>query len=285
VKRKLLPTIFFLLIFLSPTVAAAWFVQSDVPDCPTVSSTTLPCVKPHSFSVYGGPFAKAADGDDAAFIRPSNPFFVPVNVIELDIPLSALTKQPLSTMEYLDRMLLANLRIRLLIQEYKDLQNRAGKLLKSLEVPFFDKPGVNLFVDKGKNIEHHKKHMETKLSGILRNGRTGPSKALGFDGPVLPDLKRLSSMPAGGNIPRKTSQPPMRTAPGSSRGSSTVQTHFTAGGGEDYCLTGSYETQLPWIFQIIMDVVEYSVSHKIEVVFYGLVFFLFCCFISLQARV
>ncbi len=285
-KIKMVSTIFSLLIFLLPTVAAAWFVQPYVPDCPTVSSTLRSCETPYNLSVYDDLFAKADDGDGTVYIRPSNPFFVPANEIELDLPITVLTKQSLSTMEYLDRLLLANLRIHLLIQEYKALQKRTEKVLKNLDLPFFDSPAVKSMPGYGgKNITHHRKHLENKLAGILHNGRTVPTNALSSASSSLPDLKRLSILSGGEHMSGTTSVPSLRKAPGLRRGSSTAQTGFIAGGGDDYSLTRSYETQVPWIFRVAQGFFSYMVSHKVEVGFYGMLIFLVCCFISLQAKI
>ncbi|MCP4118741.1 MAG: hypothetical protein GY737_25770 [Desulfobacteraceae bacterium] len=281
--------LFSLLVLLSPTAAAAWFIRPDVPDHPTVVSTALSCETPYKFSVYDDIISKT---DDTAFLHTYNPFFVPADMIELDIPLRVLSKQPLSTMEFLDRLLLANLRLRLLIREYEDLQKRSREMLKSVAVPYFDTPGTGAMIVDGKkdidhhknSIDHHKKKMETKVSGILHYGFAVHSKATKSAVSGWLDSKSVSLIAGGEEMFRQNCVPPLLEASKSTREPSILQATFNSRDVNNLSLTRSDEVQLPWILRVVNNLILYMVAHKIEVLFYGVVVFLVSCFISLQAK-
>ena len=78
-------TLFSLLVVLLPAAATAWFIQADAPDRPTVVSTVRSCDTPYRLSVYDDISSKKDNRYDTAFLHPYNPFFVPADMIELDM--------------------------------------------------------------------------------------------------------------------------------------------------------------------------------------------------------
>ena len=157
----------FVIVFMTPGISGAWFAEDK--------GNHLFYNRRVSFDLFESPGRLAVYDDivkdGGRILMPQNDFFIPADTIDLDIPLTFLSQAPLSPMDALDRLMAANLRIKLLIDEYNALQKKADELLKSVSIPYLDsfpwqprdKTGV-------KSLYEQKKHLETKLDSVLLQG-------------------------------------------------------------------------------------------------------------------
>ncbi len=208
-------------------------------------------------------------------VAPLNPFFVPADTIDLDIPLSLLVKTPVLSMQALDRLIVANLRLKLLIDEYNALQKRADALLKSVSIPYLDSPWLPP-EKKGKmSLDDRKKRLDTQLDGILFEGQGGNQPRS-----VLLNLPPLGF--SAGRVPgEKTS---LATTPHKASTSEENYDLAPASRGIVPLPSVTRKEELPWIFAFFLNAASYCLAHRLEVIFYGTVLFVFGYLLSLQAR-
>ncbi|ACN15130.1 hypothetical protein HRM2_20290 [Desulforapulum autotrophicum HRM2] len=260
--------VFFIVL---PGTAGAWFDGGR--ECRPFSTRTdfNSLESSGSLAVYDG-IAAGSEG----VVVPPNPFFVPVDTINLDIPLTLLVKTPVSSMEALDRLMVANMRLKLLIDEYNALQKRADALLKSVSIPYLDSPRPPPGKGGGNSLDDQKKRLDTRLGGIFFEGH-----ALNKSQSALVNLPPLGfttgGVPAGGKGSSK-SIPPNASPPGENHNSTpTTQGVVPLG-------SASNTKDLPWIFALFLNASSYCLTHRLEAVLYGTFLFLFGYLLSLQVR-
>lgn len=208
-------------------------------------------------------------------VAPLNPFFLPVDTVDLDIPLTFLVKTPVSSMEALDRLIVANLRLKLLIEEYNALQKRADELLKSVVIPYLDSPWLAPGKGGGKNLNENKKTLDKRLDEILVEGhgldrlQSTPVNlpSLGFSTGWVPGSKTALNRPSLPAADPVENYNPVTATPGVAPLSSV-----------------SSVRELPWIFDVFLKFFSYCLAHRLEVLLYGSILLLAGSLISLQVR-
>lgn len=259
-----------------PGLAAAWFAVPDISDQPCVTDIASQNAPLKEFALYT---------NNTAILLPATDYFVPADRLPIDIPLNILSQRYVSTQKSLDRLLIANLRIRMLIKESRELQKKSEKLLKSVSVPYLDKDFLKAFDIFSKNIREEKNRLNMKFREILKQTRRFYSKSSNRHIPPVCDLKsfinvsdaRISDKP---DVFRLLSATALANSSRQHRSSGFSSTR------EDKRVSSdkSMETELPWIFRFFLNAIGYTLSHKIEILFYLSVLFIFFYFISLQAR-
>ena len=253
-----------------PGTAQAWFDGSRHGRPFSTRSTFNPMESSVRLAVYDDITA-----GDKGVVVPLNPFFVHVDTIDLDIPLTLLGKTPVSSMEALDRLIISNLRLKLLIDEYNALQKRADALLKSVLIPYLDSP--RLLPEKGGEVSlnEQRKRLDSQLDGIFFDGH-------GLDQPQsdllnFPPLGFSAGWVSGG----KTSLPsnhPKASNPGNNY-------NLVATNPEVVPLPSvTSKNKFPWIFTFFLNAFSYCLVHRFETVFYGTILFAFGYLLSLKAR-
>ena len=257
-------------IIVLPGTAGAWFDggRNGRPFSTRMDSRSL--IPSGSLAVYDD----IAAHSEGVVILP-NVFFVPVDTIDLDIPLTLLVKTPVSSMEALDRNIVANLRLKLLIDEYKALQKRADELLKSVVIPYLDSPWLSPEKENAVSLNERKKRLDSRLNGILFEGH---GLNLLYSDPVnLPPLGHSTGWMPKGKV-FLTNTPPKDSAPVENSDLSPPLHGVVP-------LSSVFrKTEIPWIFAFFMKVWSYLLAHRLEVVLYGTILSFFGYLISLQAR-
>jgi len=279
-KRKFFYIIVMVIVLVMPGVAGAWFAENR-DDRPFLGRTI-----PHS----GMPSGDLAVYDDIVsgtprILMPVSRFFVPADTIDLDIPLTLLENTPLSSIDSLDRLMAGNLRFRLLIDEYKALQERADKLLKSLSIPYLDAaPWQPHEKAHGVTLNDEKKRIESKLDGVLldsipvslkQNHHTNLSALHSQEGSLL-SIHSKSSM--------ENREAPLPVFNGNDP-NSVENIEFGKNSGKLIpVISSSQNKNFPWIVKFFMDLFSYCISHRMEVLFYGAVVSMIGYFIALKIK-
>ncbi len=271
VTLKLFCAMLMVVFIVLPGVSEAWFDGARTGQPFSTRTADKSSLSSGSLVVFDD-IAAESEG----VVSAPDAFFVPIDTIDLDIPLTLLVKTPVSSMEALDRLMVANLRLKLLIDEYNALQKRAGELLKSVSIPYLDSPGLPPGKGGEKSLNDRKKKLDTRLGGILFEGHA-------LNTPRLPSVNlpplgtRTGRVPGKGNV-AVASNTPMDSSPGVNY-DSTPATSETAP-----LESVSTSKGLPWIFAVFMNVFSYCLTHRLETVFYGAFLSLFAYFLSLQVR-
>ena len=278
-KRKFFYIIVMVIIFVIPGVTGAWFAENR-DDRPFLGRTI-----PHS----GMPSGDLAVYDDMVsgtprILMPVSRFFVPADTIDLDIPLTLLENIPLSSIDSLDRLMAGNLRFRLLMDEYKALQERADKLLKNLSIPYLDAPWRPHEKADGVSLDDQKKRIESTLDGILLDSiplSSKQSQHINLSA-LHPQERSLLSIYSKSSMENRELPLPVFNE---NDPNSVENIEFGKNSGKvSPVISPSQNKNLPWIFKFFMDLFSYCISHRMEVVFYGTVFSMIGYFIVLRIR-
>jgi len=265
-KTILLPV--FMVGFLAmPTASLAWFAGAATHERPRPGGVVETVDRLNTFVLYDNGFSSPTRETQITAL-PASPFFVPADRIDVHIPLNFFARHAGSAVESLDRLLLANIRLRQLLAERDQLQKRADKLLTSLAIPFLDAP---LFKDRhqgAESIAHQKKKYEQQLSSVAA---------------MIQPNAGSSSLVAGFQAVRHSSEKYANSTDPGDRVNNSYQTPFTnTNGPRTYTApaVGDASSELPWLFTFFLETISYVISHKFEILFSGamfcvLIYFLF----------
>ena len=78
------------------------------------------------------------------YLMPSNEFFISADNISIDMPLIMLSQRSGSSLESIDALLYANLKLDLLLQDYRALRKRTDKLFKTLNIPYLEQLNIKI---------------------------------------------------------------------------------------------------------------------------------------------
>ena len=232
-----------------------------------------------SFVVYDNFTLPGETGKDIRLL-PASPSFVPADRIDVKIPLILFDRPSLTTMQSLDRLLAANIRLRQLLKEHEQLRERAEKLLKSVSIPYLD---GYLFKASRKitpGIAEQKKALEKQIAHT----------AIAVKGPYTRD--KTNTIVDFSNI---ESHLHTRQKMDSGTRSDENLSYYHLSGGNKEKNTPSVpgkatypapkaESDLPWLFRFCIDLVSYIISHRVETLFYVSLLFILVWFVSLKVK-
>ena len=132
------------LVCLMPGRAFSWFSQSDGTK---TSGFTMSSSRPDiSSNIYVLHYNTPEEYENSGiFLDSGGNSGLFADRINIDIPLGILSKEEIDPEEYLDRLLVANLRIQNILNEYLVFRKRTEFMLKDLRNPYLEK-----FKNKGK---------------------------------------------------------------------------------------------------------------------------------------
>jgi len=192
--------------------------------------------------------------------------FVPADKIAFNLPVNIYIKRSVTPENLLTNLIYANLKLKKQLEKYEALQKRVSKLLAELKVPFLESnttPPESS--DKENSIYNERQKLEQKHQEIIRK------------------LNSLATLHGNENLSAvgSTKSPAfLLSKQKPSKGSEPLDifTHFkTETKTVDPVIMHGYnygkriktsfdeDTSLPWIFNSLLNVVKYILSHKIEV--------------------
>lgn len=314
IKKKVIIISVLALVACSPSMVCAWFSGAHAVNQPfhdqlsgISSDSTLLFVYDNVISGH--------DQAVAPYLMPSNRDFVPADKVNINMPLKVLSIRSGSIVDSLDALLNANLALRLLLEQYNALQDRASEILISLNIPYLEQLGeksienMNISFDGGElgaqldaqesNIRLRSAELNHKISETVKNKPSGAFYVSEKRVPSFAGLKVEAEleMESGKKI-FTVAESQYESIPGdvvASAGVSSVSGETPAEGGE-YLEGGSRETdkvvvntasgkrELPWIFMLVLNAVKYVATNKFEGLFYGTVLFFVSYIIWVKAR-
>ncbi len=249
------------LLSLIPGRSYSWFSSSaDSKNPGVIMDSSIP---ERSSRTYVLNYNTPGGGKEIAIFPDSgNNAAVFADRIDIDIPLSILSKEAIDPEEFLDRLLAANLRIQNILDEYLAFRRRTDLLLKDLRIPYLEKQdkvkpkfAIAGEVGEGKklkkdieNIIRHdaaykRAHDEQvaqsvavidQITQVGAGGKKGLQQENGAIGNQITDSARYQKLP--------------------------VQN------------MGKYnDNELPWIFRFILGILKYAYSNKMELLLGSLV--------------
>lgn len=239
---------------------------------PGTPEATFECAKPQgpppsqadAFVMYDHRAASTFDTVYAPCLQIPSSQFVPADTIPANPPIHLAPRRPIHAENELANLFYANLRLKMLVDEYGSLQLRARKLMGDLNVPAVD--SVSGSKQQQQSVSVHQQRFELRKQQLLaartihaRPLRDDPqpvAEAPTSDAPVMAQIDR-ARVPYGstslGKVPgylSDYSNPEQAPRPA----------------------TGSHSgTPLPWIVEVVLKVIAYLLANKVEAIIYGVV--------------
>ena len=273
---KLKYTVFcliFVLSFLtSSNMAHAFFLINHDADEIKIDHTMIDrSTQDNNFQFYDNFFFD----NPHCFLVKKIPGFVSADQVQISIPLKILARNSIYPENSIDRMLLANLRMKKLTTEYLQLQKKARLILQGSLVATIEKPGGKKELDQENgrvdNIEGEKEKINEQLFNIDRLSRfsrdmVSSGDTLFVDGTdPLPETLVYGSASSNGR-----GKDPDRIKPNIA----TTRQIFTR----------SENTELPWVFNFLLKTINYILNNRVEIILDMIFIATIGFFISLKVR-
>jgi len=208
--------------------------------------------------------------------------FIPVDHIKINMPLKILSRTSIYPADSVDRLLLANLRIKDLVSEYSALQKKSQSIFNDSHVAGTgERPAVNSS-DKGKNrlasIEYEKEKINEKIININRLNNVSQEDVLS---------KGTMSVVLDGDAENRQISALNMTADATDsskiveRMRDLNKTEVDMG---RQILMRKENSELPWIFNLFLKILNYMLMNRVEVILYMIFAAVAGYFISLQIR-
>lgn len=211
-------------------------------------------------------------GDPSLVQNDSRRFHASADRIDIDIPLVTLSRQTVDTAASLDRQIAANLRIRNILEEYLAVKNRTRLVLKDLGIPYLDSDHKGAGRKNEEEIRNRKR-LEKEVENIslysigYASTDRDPKKAADPVVQMEPRLKK-NAYPLASDGPDAVG-----FNESGDRGNVFVQPG-----------AGSYSSELPWIFRIILGTVRTVYANKLEILLWSGVLVIVATLIALVVR-
>lgn len=208
--------------------------------------------------------------DNDVLVKKQNGF-IAADQVDVHIPLTILARDSISPENSIDRLLLANLRIKNLMAEYKKLQKKARLiLLDQTMIPAKTDDGHGHRQEKGESdtIEDEKAILNKKLFNINRLRRLTRDDTQSDEIVFIENYANLknNTKPSPRSVSYVAGAPAHIDHPPdlASQPINTLRQNFT----------GQENRELPWVFTFFMAIVNYILTHRVEILLY----MLFVCF-------
>ena len=273
-KYKLIFFIILYGLFSHCRPAHAFFAETGRRDGIRIDSyATGPDSEPRDFYLYDN--FSCTDRDH--FLIKKAEGFISADRIRIDIPLKILSRNISSTENSLDRMLMANLRIKQLLAEYKKLREKARILLKTtrlneslLFVP--QKHEKSRPASGSLPEEPHDAELDRQIFNITR---LSPAS-----GDVMEDHKIISENGTEHGPGKKNIIYRALTRTDNDPGTVKSDVAYPA----RPVTAGRNNDELPWIFNFLLKIINYTLNNRVEILLYLIFIALAGYIISLQAR-
>ena len=225
-------------------------------------------------SWYFLPFNSETQRETPCLLRNLDPrFHASADGINVDIPVSKLSKQTVDMVSSLDRQIAANLRIRNILEEYLAVKNRARLALKDLDIPYLESNNKSVVkpreadIRKGRTLEKEIENISLYSIGYVSKDRDQRQST----DQVIQMETQLQK-----NGDRSVDPDRLATAEFNGVGESRNPAGQRIG--------SPYNSELPWIFQIILRMVQFVYSNKLEILLWSGVFVIIVTLAALVVR-
>ncbi len=220
--------------------------------------------------------------DPVYFLSRGDNAFVSIDQISIEMPLKLLSKNNIIPENALDRMLVSNLRIKAIVEQYEQLQQQALALLNTQQTAAGPKGGdknVGIGETASNNIAVDIKNEKQKLGQILRGISQSTDlspKELGKDPIIVSDTYFF-----GGKSHQAGVQAPPDDAGMPYSGTRQFDADLSR---QSNVLLNQPDASLPWIFDRILKFWKYVLDHRIEIITYLMFVLLAGFFVSLRVK-
>jgi len=208
--------------------------------------------------------------------------FIPVNQIKINMPLKILSRTSISPAGSVDRLLLSNLRIKNLVSEYSALQKKTQSIFNGNHVAGTGERLAINSSDKGKgrfeSIEYEKEKINEKIININRLSIMSQESILS---------KEALSVALEGDAENRQISALNMTADAKNSSKAVERTLDLKKADVDMgrqILMRKDNSELPWIFNLFLKILNYMLMNRIEVILYMIFAAVVGFFISLQMR-
>lgn len=208
--------------------------------------------------------------------------FISADEVKINVPLKILARDSIYPENSIDRILLANLRIKKLMIEYSELQKKARLLLDDGRISLTGEKKKKSANDDPQNgmddIESEKERIDKKLINIRQLSQW-----------TLDDISsnETRSMENDSNLNHRTTSLPADTfynADFSAGVEKTSDVEKTDAVTVRQIFSGKKSTELPWIFTLFLKILNYVLNNRVEIILYMIFIAVVGYFISLQVR-
>jgi hypothetical protein len=293
-SHQLTKLILILLLLTLPQTAKAYWLENEPEPFSLREREHAPPTEGKMFFTIQDNFELFTDKiDPGPMLLPHSDYFVPADVIDINLPLFGIFSHPTKTAEDpIANLLYANLKVKKILDEYAEIQKRAAELLQDESINY---PEGKMLVNDDESAENLKKNKEEdnsiyeklhqKLIGLstsnLNEVNTREAEHENDSQPPSVQVTLLSFQ----HLQKKTKNP-LQTAKSSSNDSSEIAKMAPTGNHSQKPSTYaqqssparmqeqnnqySGEITLPWILELPFKIFNYLLSHKIQALFIGL---------------
>jgi len=259
----------------------AFFMRNDHPDEIRIDHTIVdrPTQGNNVFQLHDNFFFNNTN----SFLVEKNNNFIHADEIKINVPLAILARNSIYPEDSIDRILLANLRIKKLISEYNELQKKAKLILQDNKMPGTGKIHNSKANSKEKektvSIESEREKINKKLFNISRLAKLTQADTLSDETIFLEDFSKLKN-----NLTN-----PLQNIIVDNIGFAKV-IEGNPELGETQIDTGmpvilkNDKNALPWIFRIFLKILNYAIGNRVEIILYMIFITIIGYFIALQVK-
>jgi len=270
--------ILFIISLINFNTAHAFFLINDHPGEIRIDHTIIDSSTQDNnvFQLYDNFF----DYNSSGFLVKKVDGFIPVDQVKLNIPLKILARSSIYSENSIDRILLANLRIKNIVSEYRKLQEDTRFRLQTHKIKGWQKKSNSLKFedDNMDNIESENEIIRKKIFNINRLTRIS-LEADPFDKRVLINESSDS---------KNETKPLVKAI-------SDTSIFFTEKGNDPELLQKNHNTgrqmpisikddELPWVFNFVLKIIDYVLNNRVEFILYMSFAAVIVFFISLQMK-
>jgi len=228
--------------------------------------------------------------DSAPLLLPHSDYFVPADIIDINLPLFGIFSHPAKPVEDpIANLLYANLKIKKILDEYAEIQKRAAELLQDQSTNFpegkmlvtDDESAENLKGNKEKDSSIYEKllqklislsasnlsEVDTRDAEQKNNSQSSPVQAtlLSFQHLQKKTKSPLQAAQLNSNISQGTGK--IAAADYQSQPSSQYSQQSASTRTQDQSNPYAGEITLPWVLELPFKLFNYLLSHKIQALF------------------
>ncbi len=265
-------------VLFSTAYSYAFFQVESPPDDLRIDHTTIKLSTQgnNTYHIYDNQIFSV----DSIILSPKKEGFISFCGIQIDIPLRLLSASVLHDQDALNRMLSVNLRIRLLLEEYMALKKRAEQFGEEKRTG--SPTGSNEQATKPAQVDIPQNDskldvLEKALTNLQRINDV-PLYFYDSNDIVLSDpIMALQYTPGSPTRSGAGSKRPDQVQADSAQYGPPVNSGSSASVNRE-------NTELPWLFKILLDAFNYIINNRLEIILYALFVVLISFLVSIKVH-
>ena len=253
--------------------ASAFFLHNNRSDNLSIEDTPIDQSTQDNniLYLYDNSFA----GSSENYLSKKKGAFIFADQIKINIPMNILLQDSIYPENSIDRMMLANLRAKKLFDEYSDLQKRARLILQDNGIPGEKNDGKknSSHIAENINIDEKNEAIQKTMSHINFLGHLSKDTDSEQNSMILDHLSSTNSE-------IDTSEKDISYI----RSSEGIEEKRGAPNTDQQSLLRKESRELPWILNVLLKLLNYIVSNRLEIMLYMIFMSLIVFLISLKIK-